>query len=161
VRWFVNEVMPLLRQQIPAVDFVVVGRRPTAELQAMHTAGVVQLTGEVADTRPYLCGAAVYVVPMRIGGGVRLKLLEAMSLALPIVSTTLGIEGIDAFPTHCCRLADTPAAMAQAIGDMIMQRTVVSGARDFVVAHYDWQVIIPRFTALLESVVSQRPVGRV
>jgi hypothetical protein len=51
--------------------------------------------------------------------------------------------------------------MAQAIGDMIMQRTVVSGARDFVVAHYDWQVIIPRFTALLESVVSQRPVGRV
>lgn len=161
VRWFVNEVMPLLRQQIPAVDFVVVGRRPTAELQAMHTAGVVQLTGEVADTRPYLCGAAVYVVPMRIGGGVRLKLLEAMSLALPIVSTTLGIEGIDAFPTHCCRLADTPAAMAQAVGDMIMQRTVVSGARDFVVAHYDWQVIIPRFTALLESVVLQRPVGRV
>jgi glycosyltransferase involved in cell wall biosynthesis len=161
VRWFVNAVMPLLRQQIPAIDFVVVGRRPTAELQAMHAAGVVQLTGEVADTRPYLCGAAVYVVPMRIGGGVRLKLLEAMSLALPIVSTTLGIEGIDEFPTHCCRLADTPAAMAQAIGDIIMQRTVVSGARDFVVAHYDWQVIIPRFTALLESVVSQRPVGRV
>jgi glycosyltransferase involved in cell wall biosynthesis len=161
VRWFVNAVMPLLRQQIPAIDFVVVGRRPTAELQAMHAAGVVQLTGEVADTRPYLCGAAVYVVPMRIGGGVRLKLLEAMSLALPIVSTTLGIEGIDEFPTHCCRLADTPAAMAQAIGDIIMHRTVVSGARDFVVAHYDWQVIIPRFTALLESVVSQRPVGRV
>lgn len=161
VRWFVHEVMPLIRHQVADVDFVVVGRRPTAELHAMQAAGRVQLTGEVADTRPYLCGAAVYVVPMRIGGGVRLKVLEAMSLALPIVSTTLGVEGIDALPAQCWVRADTPQSMAQAIGDMLMQRTTTAGARAFVVAHYDWQVIIPRFLALLDAVVSQSHRGRV
>lgn len=161
VRWFVHEVMPRIRQQVADVDFVAIGRRPTAELYAMQAVGLVQLTGEVADTRPYLCGAAVYVVPMRIGGGVRLKVLEAMSLALPIVSTTLGVEGIDELPTQCWVRADTPQSMAQAIGDMLMQRTTTAGARAFVVAHYDWQVIIPRLLALLDAVVSQSHSGRV
>ena len=161
VRWFVHEVMPLIRHHVADVDFVVVGRRPTAELYTMQAAGLVTLTGEVVDTRPYLCGAAVYVVPMRIGGGVRLKVLEAMSLALPIVSTTLGVEGIDALPAQCWVRADTPQSMAQAISDMLLQHGLTTASRDFVVAHYDWQVIIPRLLSLLDAVVSQRAGGRV
>lgn len=161
VRWFVTDVLPLVRQQMPTVDFVVVGRRPTHELQMLHAAGALVLTGEVADTRPFLCGAHAYVVPMRIGGGVRLKVLEAMALGMPIVSTTLGIAGIDDVPVDACVCADTPSAMAQALVQCMAHPATHPVARSFVVANYDWRVIVPRFAALLRSVVSRFDASRI
>lgn len=155
VCWFVAEVLPLLRQRIPDIVLVAVGRRPAPVLQALHAAGELVLTGEVADTRPYLCGAQAYVVPMRIGGGVRLKVLEAMSLALPIVSTSLGVEGIDHLQPAYCRIADTPQAMTQAICDVVAHPQTVPAARTFVQTDYDWRVIVPRFVAVLDTVVAQ------
>lgn len=161
VRWFVHEVFPLIRQQLPQTQLVVVGRRPTAELQALHDAGVIVLTGEVADTRPYLCGAQVYVVPMRIGGGVRLKVLEAMALGMPIVSTALGIAGIDHMPAGTCVVADTPSAMAQAVVATLTQSASDALRRQFVTTHYEWRVIVPRLDALLSAVVSRFGASRI
>jgi glycosyltransferase involved in cell wall biosynthesis len=82
---------------------------------------------------------------MRIGGGVRLKVLEAMALEVPIVSTSLGVEGIDGLNDTHCKVADTPQAMAAAIVDTLANPPVTKHTRDFVVANYDWRVIVPRF----------------
>ena len=145
LRWFVAQVLPLVRKAVSDVVLVAVGRRPAPVLLALQAAGEVSLTGEVPDTRAYLCGAHAYVVPMRIGGGVRLKVLEAMALEVPIVSTSLGVEGIDGLnPTHC-RVADTPDAMAAAIVETLANPPVTKPTRDFVVANYDWRVIVPHF----------------
>jgi len=149
LRWFVAQVLPLVRQTIPDVVLVAVGRRPTPVLVALQAAGELSLTGEVPDTRAYLCGAHVYVVPMRIGGGVRLKVLEAMALAVPIVSTRLGVDGIDGLNETLCSVADTPQAMAAAIVATLATPPATKPARDFVVANYDWRVIVPRFLAAL------------
>jgi glycosyltransferase involved in cell wall biosynthesis len=109
------------------------------------------LTGEVPDTRAYLCGAHAYVVPMRIGGGVRLKVLEAMALEVPIVSTSLGVEGIDGLDASHCIVADTPDAMAAAIVATLANPPATKPTRDFVVANYDWRVIVPRFLQAIAS----------
>ena len=154
VLWFTTEVLPLIRATLPALSFVVVGRRPTAALQAFAAAGVLTLTGEVADTRPALCGAAVYVVPMRIGGGVRLKVLEAMALTLPIVSTQMGAEGIDGLPPDAIVLADTPAAFAAAVCAAVQKNQRNLAARAFVQRSYDWRVIVPRFVEALQATIS-------
>ena len=138
LRWFVAQVLPLVRKAVPDVVLVAVGRRPSPALLALQAAGEVSLTGEVADTRAYL-------VPMRIGGGVRLKVLEAMALEVPIVSTSLGVEGIDGLNDTHCKVADTPEAMAAAIVDTLATPPVTKHTRDFVVANYDWRVIVPRF----------------
>ena len=149
LRWFVAQVLPLVRNAIPDVVLVAVGRRPTPALLALQAAGEVSLTGEVPDTRAYLCGSHVYVVPMRIGGGVRLKVLEAMALEVPIVSTSLGVEGIDGLNDTHCMVADTPEAMAAAIIVTLATPPATKPARDFVVANYDWRVIVPRFLAAI------------
>lgn len=154
LRWFVSEVLPLVRNVIFDVELVAVGRRPTPELIAFQAAGEITLTGEVADTRPYLCGANVYVVPMRIGGGVRLKVLEAMALEVPIVSTGLGVEGIDGLNETHCRVADTPEEMARAIIDSLANTQNTQSAREFVIANYDWKVIMPHF---LQAIANKVP----
>ncbi len=153
VLWFVSEVLPLVRASIPDVAVVVIGRRPAAELQALAASSDIILTGEVADTRPYLCGAAVYVVPMRIGGGVRLKVLEAMALEMPIVSTQLGAEGIDGVPAGVLVCADEPAAFAQAVIGALRLRQRNTAARTFVQRAYDWRVIVPTFVAAVRETI--------
>ncbi len=112
VLWFVHEVLPLIRAQLPEVRLHLIGRRPHRALAALHDGE----TGEVADTRPVLASAAVVVIPMRIGGGSRLKLLEALAMAAPVVCTTMGAEGIPGLRDgEHLLLADTPQAMAQAV----------------------------------------------
>jgi sugar transferase (PEP-CTERM/EpsH1 system associated) len=158
VTWFARFGLPLVRAQQPEARFVVVGRKPAPTVQALHDGVAVEVVGEVADVRPFITAAAVYLVPMRIGGGVRLKLLEALAMQAPIVSTSMGAEGVEALHTgEHLLLADTPAAFAQAIlrlldDPALGQRLGVAG-RAFVQAHYDWQVIVPR----LEAVIAATP----
>ncbi len=156
VTWFARHGLPLVRAQQPEARFVVVGRKPAPAVQALHDGVAVEVVGEVTDVRPFIAAAAVYLVPMRIGGGVRLKLLEALAMQAPIVSTSMGAEGVEAL--HAGKqllLADTPAAFAQAILHLLDdpalgQRLGVAG-RTFVQAHYDWQVIVPRLEAVLAA----------
>jgi len=115
VWWFLREVYPLIRQQRPDVIFDIVGSRPPASLRALNENGIgVNVTGYVADPTPYLQRAALMVVPLRAGGGMRVKILNALAQGIPIVSTTLGAEGIAVTPDENILVADEPADMAAA-----------------------------------------------
>ncbi len=159
VTWFAREVLPLIRARRPDVRLLVVGRRPAPTLQTLAAEGALTLTGEVPDARPYLAGAAVYVVPMRIGGGVRLKLLEALALEAPVVSTGMGAEGIDGLRDgEHCLLADAPAAFADSVlrllADPTTGRRLGAAGRALVLGSYDWSAIVPRLDALYQELLS-------
>lgn len=147
--WFVRAVLPLIRRAWPAAHLQIVGRAPSAAITALGLPGVVDVIGAVADIRAYFAAAAVYVLPMRIGGGVRLKLLEALATGTPLVSTTMGAAGVDGLqPNQHCLLADDPQAFANATVQLLRDRALAqqlahNGAQ-LVQQAYDWRVIVPR-----------------
>jgi len=145
--WFAQEVLPLVRQEEPDAHFVIVGQKPHRRLDVLRDRADVMLTGTVEDTRPYIAGAAIYVVPLRMGGGTRFKILEAAAMSRAIVSTSLGCEG---FPVENGRelvIADSPRQFADAVvallRDPARRAELGAAARTFVQA-YDWKNIIPR-----------------
>jgi glycosyltransferase involved in cell wall biosynthesis len=116
VNWFIQEIFPLIRQRRPDVQFDVVGSRPPAELLALNDTGSgATVTGYIQDPTPYQDQAALMVVPLRAGGGMRVKILNALAEGIPIVSTTLGAEGIEVTPGHDILLADDPPQFAEAV----------------------------------------------
>jgi glycosyltransferase involved in cell wall biosynthesis len=151
--WFIEAVLPRIHARRPDVQLLVVGRRPAPILRRLAERERLILTGEVSDVRPFLAGAAVYIVPMRIGGGIRLKVLEAFALEAPVVSTTLGVEGIAGLRdgVHCL-LADTPQQFADAVvrllDDPAFGRILGAAGRRLARAEYDWEAIIPRLEAV-------------
>jgi sugar transferase (PEP-CTERM/EpsH1 system associated) len=150
--WFAQKVLPLIRAESPDVHFYVVGQRPHRRLDALRDDPAITLTGWVEDARPYIAQAAVYVAPLRIGGGTRLKLLEAMATGKPVVATRLGAEGYPVTDGRELLLADTPSAFAAAVLTLLRdpQRQVELGqaGRAFVERQYDWRVIVPRLEAV-------------
>ncbi|NJN18351.1 MAG: glycosyltransferase [Oscillochloris sp.] len=161
INWCVRKVLPLVRARRPDARLVLVGRGATAAVRALHNGVAVDLVGEVPDVRPYIAGAAVFAVPLRIGGGSRLKLLEALAAAAPVVSTTMGAEGIDGLghERHLL-LADRPADFAAAIlrllDDPALGRRLGAAGRTHVAAQYDWNAIIPR----LEQTITMSPSAK-
>jgi sugar transferase (PEP-CTERM/EpsH1 system associated) len=154
VLWFVDAVFPLIKQMHPALRLRLIGRRPHPNVLALHDDRHIIVTGEVADTRPALTEAAVVVIPMRIGGGSRLKLLEALAMATPVVSTSFGAEGVAGLRNgEHLLLADTPATFAQAVSRLITDRAFAQqlglAGRTFVCANYDWTRIAPRLEAAI------------
>ena len=159
VRWFADEIWPRVRAAVPEAHFNAVGQRPHRQLDRLRADPSLTLTGWVKDMRPYIAGATVYIAPLRMGSGTRLKLLEAMSMSKAIVSTRLGAEGL-VEPTHDQSASapalvvddNDPAAFADAVITLLREpaRRVALGvaARAFVQAHYDWRVIIPRLEDL-------------
>ena len=116
VLWFAHEVYPLIRQQCPDVCFDIVGARPPREIAALNGDRTgINVTGYVADPTFYLQRAALMVVPLRAGGGMRVKILNALAQGLPVVSTTLGAEGIGVADGENILIADTPADFAAAV----------------------------------------------
>ena len=152
VTWFVHEVWPLVRREVPLAQFAIVGRNPTRRVQALQAERGVVVTGTVPDTRPWVAAAGVYVVPMRIGGGVRLKVLQALAMERALVSTTLGCEGVSVTDGVNVRLADDPALFARAVIDLLHnepQRHALGRAARRLAAEYAWEQIAPRLEALL------------
>ncbi len=150
--WFVDVVLPQVHIRRPDVRMLAVGKRPAPLVRRLAEQGRLTLTGEVADVRPYLAGAAVYVVPMRIGGGIRLKVLEAFALEAPVVSTSLGVEGITGLRNGVhCLLGDAPQQFAGSIlrllDDPATGRALGAAARELACAGYDWDAIMPRLEA--------------
>ena len=153
--WFIDAVLPRIHARRPDARLLVVGRRPVPILHRLAERGRLVLTGEVSDVRPFLAGAAVYIVPMRIGGGIRLKVLEAFALEVPVVSTTLGVEGIAGLRDGIhCLLADTPQQFANAVvrllDDPVFGRILGAAGRRLACAEYDWKAIIPRMEAVYQ-----------
>ena len=147
VCWFVRQVFPLVRRALPDARFYIVGQRPNHAVLSLGEQPGVVVTGAVDDLLPYWERAAICVVPIRMGGGVRLKVLEAMALGRPIVSTALGCDGIEAQPGRHFVQADSPAHFARAIvellGDSTRCRALVRESRHLVERRYDWRQIVP------------------
>jgi sugar transferase (PEP-CTERM/EpsH1 system associated) len=146
VLYFLDEIWPLVRRRAPATRFFAVGQDPPRELTARAEKDPqVIVTGFVDDIRPYVRKAAVYVVPLRVGGGTRLKVLDAMSSGKAIVSTSIGCEGIAVRPGEHLETADTPEAFADRtvalLGDPARRRTLGAAARRLVEDRYAWRVI--------------------
>lgn len=152
VLWFAHHVLPRVRQHVPQAHLWVVGQQPHRRLEPLRADPAITLTGWVESPQPFIAGAAVYVVPMRMGGGTRLKVLEAMAMERAVVATRLGAEGFPVTDGQELLLADEPTAFAEAVVSLLRdpQRRVYLGraARAFVQTRYDWRVLIPQ----LESV---------
>lgn len=155
---FAREILPLVRAEEPDVELEVVGAAATAEVHRLareHPA--IRIRGRVDDIRSVLACAAVVVVPLRVGGGTRLKIVEALSMAKPTVSTTIGAEGLDLVPGEDLLVADTPAEFAVAIGSLLgdPQRAAQLGAhgRETVRDRYDWGRVEQVIEASLASVM--------
>ena len=151
--WFAAEVWPHIRVALPNAHLYLVGRHPHRRLAALRELPGIIITGSVPDTRPYINAATIYIVPLLIGGGTRLKLLEATSMGKAIVSTTLGAEGF-VHPEEAMHLADDPMAFAEACVHLARDAAARAQfeARARAYAHaYDWDVLLPPLLARLEQ----------
>ena len=153
VLWFCAEVFPRIREQVPTATFTICGTRPTAEVRALGQIPGVTVTGRVPDVRPYLQAAEVCVVPLRIARGIQNKLLEAMAMGLPVVSTTKAYEGTEAIPgTHLLTADEAPhfaSRVIQLLTDHELRQRVRLAARQRMEDYYDWNVPLAELEQLL------------
>jgi glycosyltransferase involved in cell wall biosynthesis len=144
VIFFVNHILPLIIKKLPDVHFFIVGKNPTKEVCSLACEKIT-VTGMVPDVREYLKRAKVVVVPLLVGGGTRLKILEAMSMARPVVSTSLGAEGIGAIHKKHIFLADDPssfsASIVKLLNDFELSKQMGVSASQFINDNYCWNKI--------------------
>ena len=145
VQWFAREVWPLIRRQRPEAATDIIGARPPQEVVALGQNGSgLRVTGYVESLTPYLEECGVFIVPLRAGGGMRVKILNALAHGLPIVSTTLGCEGIRVTPGRDILIADTPEAFAEAVlrvlGDRALAHRLADNGRRLAETVYDYRV---------------------
>jgi glycosyltransferase involved in cell wall biosynthesis len=157
--FFLNEVWPRLSARIPRVRLCIVGRRPPASVLA-HRGPDVEITGMVDDIRPYVERAAAVIVPLRIGGGTRLKILEAMAMGKAVVSTSLGAEGLDVVPGRDLLIADDAegfaARCAELLDDPGRSDRIGAAARRVVETRYGWGASVERLSAFYGEVLEAR-----
>jgi glycosyltransferase involved in cell wall biosynthesis len=160
VEWFVDDVWPEVLRQVPQARFVAIGQRPSAKILAAAEAHAsIEAPGHVPDVRPWVGPAAVYVVPMRVGGGTRLKVLDAMAQGKAMVATRLGAEGIEAEDGRHLLLADSAADFAARVVELLRdparRLTLGTAARQRVEERYAWPVISRRlveaYTVAIEA----------
>jgi sugar transferase (PEP-CTERM/EpsH1 system associated) len=158
--YFCNEILPIIRQHEPAVTVSVVGRSPTPAIRRLSREAGIDVTGRVDDVRPYIARAGLYVVPLRVGGGTRLKIFEAMAMGKAVVSTTVGAEGLPVSNGANILIADEPAAFAREavrmIRDSDARRRLELAARRLVVDHYDWSAVASDIEQALPARTSVR-----
>jgi sugar transferase (PEP-CTERM/EpsH1 system associated) len=143
--YFADEIWPLVQARRPELRYMIVGSRPAAEVLALGQRPGITVTGTVEDVRPYYRKALAVLAPVRVASGTRLKVLEAMASGTPVISTTLGAEGLTVTDRQDIILADTPAAMADAIvalqAGSAEWRTIAANAHRLVESRYDWSII--------------------
>jgi len=154
---FVEAVLPRIRREVPEVSLAIVGRNPGPRVQRLATIPGVRVTGTVDDVRPYVADATVCVVPLRIGGGTRLKIFEALAMGKAVVSTTVGAEGLPLVSGMHFLQADDPAEFAAAVGALLRDparcRALGSAGRRLVEERYSWSQVAREFEARCEEVV--------
>ena len=167
VEYFCTEVWPLVKAEVPQARFRIVGRNPDRRVQkwtspSMNGEGSIEVTGRVPSVVEYLRQSAVVIVPLRIGGGTRLKIYEAMAAAKAVVSTTVGAEGLDVHHGRDIILADEPRSFAQAVimllRDPQLRRRYEKAAVE-TAARYDWPAIGERFSEVLQSVAEKKSLA--
>jgi glycosyltransferase involved in cell wall biosynthesis len=157
--WFLRKVFPRILEEAPEARIYVVGKSPTRELLAMASESVI-VTGFVEDVRPYMARSQVFVVPLLAGGGIRGKALEAMAMRKPIVTTTVGVEGIHLRDQESALFADTPGTFAKAVirmfRDSDLRERIARNAFVTAQQHYKWAAKGRELDRALCSVVETR-----
>jgi glycosyltransferase involved in cell wall biosynthesis len=160
VSYFAEEIFPLVLERSPDAVFRVVGRNPSKRVRDLGRLRNVEVVGPVADVRPYLTQAALSVAPFRIARGLQNKILESMSMQVPVVGTTTAFQGIAAGVEDGIRVEDRPESFASAVTDLLrdpaMRLEAGRKGRRFVEQHHRWQDHGSALNALLEEVVERR-----
>lgn len=166
IHFLLDDVFPLLLRSRPRINAVIIGRNPPASLfEKIKRTGVdVNLTGFVPDIRPYVAGAHVYVIPLFVGSGTRIKAFEAMAMGRPVVSTTLGIEGLDVTNGIHFLRADDAAAFAQSIlalmDDAAMRARIAAAARQLMEDKFSWSRVARQFEVICLQALECAQDGR-
>ena len=159
--YFCREILPKIRESEPDATLSIIGRAPTPAVRRLADIPGVEVTGRVDDVRPHIARGAVYIVPLRIGGGTRLKIFEAMAMAKAVVSTTVGAEGLPVTSGRDIEIADEPSRFARAVVHLIRdtgaRRAIEAAARRLVVDKYDWSAVALDFEAALLRVATGTP----
>ncbi len=150
VLWFAREVFPRVLDRVPEAQFVIVGKNPPQEIRALTLqTRSIQVTGYVPDPAPYLAETAVFIVPLHAAGGMRVKILDAWCWGVPVISTSIGAEGIDLQDGNNALIADTPEALAEAVvrvwQDPALGERLRENGRRWVEERYNWQRIYARW----------------
>lgn len=161
VKWFVRDVWPEVLRKRPDLRFTIIGRRPAGEVRSLERTTGVEVTGTVDDVADYYRSALAAVAPLRVGGGSRLKILEAMAAGVPVVSTGLGAEGLETSNGRNIILGDSASEMAEALLDLgenaVKQRWIAAAGLRFVRGGYDWSAIGRVAVAAYEELLEGRP----
>lgn len=157
--WFASEILPLIRKRHPEVTLDIVGRNPAVEIVALGmTDSSIFVTGWVEDIRAYLAQTDLYVVPLRVPGGRRVKVYEAMAMRKPVVATTHGIEGLALKGGQHLLLADSPQDFADAVcallDDPLQKAAIADAGWRLVNEQFDWSMISKRFVELFDRLVA-------
>lgn len=154
IRWFVRDIFPLIQAEEPGVTLTIVGKSPPADLvhMAEQQSDSIEVTGFVPELQPFMERAALMVVPVRAGSGMRVRLLEAFARAMPTVTTTIGMEGIAAENGRHLLLADDPETFAQEtvrlLRDPALQQMLAENGRQLAVEKYDWRSALQQMDAV-------------
>ncbi len=160
VLWFARAIYPLVRRAVPEAQLLVCGPFHDPEIAALdrHDA-TIEVTGYLADLQPVIMRAACIIVPQRSGSGLSVKLLEALARGIPVVSTTLGYEGIDLLPGHHLLVADTPSDFADAVSLLLREPELGlrlgEAGRQRVLERYDWRAVCPAIEKVYGHMLAQ------
>ncbi len=160
MKYFVREIFPLLKSSEEPVDFYIVGRNPSPDIVALGADKDITVTGEVDDVRPYMEEASVYAVPLRIGGGSRLKILEALAMEQAVVTTAIGAEGLEVEPNRHVLIGDSPEDFAVQIRrlfkDPELGKNLGRSGRRLVERRYGWEALGGRLDHFLKDMVAKK-----
>ena len=156
VCWFAEHVFPAILAKAPDAILTIIGKQPPLQLKQMDIPATnLDILGFVPDPADYLAETAVFIVPLLAGGGMRVKIIDGWKWGLPIVSTTIGAEGIMAEPGQNILIADTPAAFADAVLSLLDSReqadTLGHNGRQWLEEHYDWQKVYRQWEAIYQT----------
>jgi polysaccharide biosynthesis protein PslH len=161
VEYFCSEIWPGVRAKVPGAQFRVVGRNPERRIQKLASDSIT-VTGSVPSVVEHLREAAVVIVPLRIGGGTRLKIYEAMAAGKAVVSTTIGAEGLDVHHGKDIWLADDAAAFTDAVAGLLQDQKMrerFEQAAAALAAQYDWSAVAGKFHQVLQAAISPAAVA--
>jgi len=158
-KYFCDEIFPAIKKDKPDVTVDIVGKEPSDEILRLSKIVGVNVTGAVPDIRPFINNASVYIVPLRVGGGTRLKILEAMAIGVPIVSTSIGCEGIGLTNEVDILIADTADEFAaqtlRLLGDAPLRQRLAGNARELVEERFSWKMIGKKLLSAYNTIITE------
>ena len=154
--YFCNQILPLIKKKYPDITIWLVGREPTTEVKNLESKNI-HVTGQVESVLEYYKKSTICIVPLKAGGGTRLKILEAMALGRPVVTTSIGCEGLDVIDNKHLLIADSPDAFSEKVLSLIeddtLRRRIIHNARELVEKDYNWRKLTNKLEDIYEDVV--------